>query len=79
MTVGRSFARPTGMLAALRKVPRLYVVLGLVAFLAYLPGSWWGAPTATAPDRKLSWGTDDETPLGVDYQARATIVVFGHT
>lgn len=52
------------MLAALRKVPRLYVVLGLVAFLAYLPGSWWGAPTATAPDRKLSWGTDDETPLG---------------
>jgi hypothetical protein len=52
------------MLAALRKVPRLYAILGLAAFLAYLPGSWWGAPTATAPDRKLSWGTDDETPLG---------------
>jgi 4-amino-4-deoxy-L-arabinose transferase-like glycosyltransferase len=39
-------------------------LVAALALLAYLPGSWWGAPTATAPDRVQSWGVDDETPLG---------------
>lgn len=45
---------------------RIRASLGLVALalLLYLPGFWWGAPHATAPDRKQSWGVDDETPLG---------------
>jgi hypothetical protein len=30
----------------------------------YLPGSCWGLPHATAPDRVQSWGVDDMTPLG---------------
>ncbi|MEQ9495592.1 MAG: glycosyltransferase family 39 protein [Deltaproteobacteria bacterium] len=38
--------------------------VAVAALLAFAPAFWWGAPTATAPDRKLSWGTDDETPLG---------------
>ena len=43
---------------------RLLVVVAALALLAYVPGFWWGAPTATGPDRVQSWGTDDETPLG---------------
>lgn len=38
--------------------------VAVAALVAFTPAFWWGAPTATAPDRKLSWGTDDETPLG---------------
>ena len=41
-----------------------YVLLALLAFIVYFPGSWWGAPHATAPERTQSWGVDDETPLG---------------
>lgn len=36
----------------------------LVAVLAYLPAFWWGAPHATAEDRRKAWGVDDEPPLG---------------
>lgn len=49
---------------ALRKISPWTAGVALVALLVFAPGFWWGAPTATAPDRKLSWGTDDETPLG---------------
>ncbi|MCA9973918.1 MAG: glycosyltransferase family 39 protein [Anaerolineales bacterium] len=52
------------MLKRLPTVSRTVWLLGLFALLAYLPGSWWGAPHATAEERKQSWGVDDETPLG---------------
>lgn len=39
-------------------------LVALIAFLVYVPGFWWGAPRATAPDRVDAWGVDDETPLG---------------
>jgi hypothetical protein len=39
-------------------------LVALIAFLVYVPGFWWGAPRATAPDRVEGWGVDDETPLG---------------
>lgn len=52
------------MFGWLRRIPRSAAVLAVIAFLCYAPGLWWGAPHATAPDRKLTWGTDDETPLG---------------
>lgn len=52
------------MWGALRRIPRAAAVLALLAFVSYAPGLWWGAPHATGPDRKLTWGTDDETPLG---------------
>ena len=39
-------------------------MLALFAFVVYIPGSWWGAPHATSPESKVSWGVDDETPLG---------------
>jgi hypothetical protein len=39
-------------------------VIVLIAVLAYLPGFWWGAPHATAEDRRKAWGVDDEPPLG---------------
>jgi hypothetical protein len=42
----------------------IYALLAVFAFTVYLPGMWWGAPHATAPDRLKSWGVDDETPLG---------------
>ncbi len=42
----------------------VYALLAVFAFAVYLPGMWWGAPQATAPDRIKSWGVDDETPLG---------------
>ncbi len=48
---------------------RLRVIVALVAFVAYLPGFWWGAPTATAADRTNAWGVDDEPPLGPLAQA----------
>ena len=38
--------------------------VGLLAFVLYLPGFWWGAPTATSDQFKRSWGIDDESPLG---------------
>ena len=40
------------------------VAVPCLALALYLPGFWWGAPYATAPDRTHSWGVDDETPLG---------------
>ncbi len=45
-------------------ISRIPVILVVVALAAYVPGFWWGVPHATAPDRKQSWGVDDETPLG---------------
>ncbi len=38
-------------------------MIGGIALALYLPGFWWGAPHATAPDRIRAWGTDDLTPL----------------
>lgn len=55
--------RPTAATARLR------ILVALVAFVAYLPGFWWGAPTATAADRTNAWGVDDEPPLGPLAQA----------
>lgn len=43
---------------------RTRLFIALFACLLYLPGFWWGAPTATSPEFTHSWGTDDETPLG---------------
>lgn len=43
---------------------RTPLLLGLLALCLYLPGSWWGAPFATGPDRIHGWAVDDETPLG---------------
>ena len=40
------------------------LVLGIIAVALLLPGFWWGAPHATAADRKGSWGVDDASPLG---------------
>ncbi len=51
-------------MSRLRRISPAAAGVALAAFVAFAPGFWWGAPTATAPDRKLSWGTDDETPLG---------------
>lgn len=48
----------------LPSVSKTVWTLAIFAFLAYLPGFWWGAPHATDADRKQSWGVDDETPLG---------------
>lgn len=47
----------------LARLPRTPLLLGLIAFGLYMPGFWWGAPHATAPDRVQSWGVDDGTPL----------------
>jgi len=47
----------------LARIPGAALLLGLIAFGLYLPGFWWGAPHATAPDRVQSWGVDDGTPL----------------
>jgi len=41
-----------------------YVLLVILALALYLPGFWWGAPHATAPDRAHSWGVDAPVPLG---------------
>jgi hypothetical protein len=46
------------------RLDRLALAVAALALLTYVPGSWWGAPTATAPDRVQSWGVDDESPLG---------------
>lgn len=43
---------------------RIQVAVFLLALAAYLPGFWWGAPEATAHDRRKAWGVDDEPPLG---------------
>jgi hypothetical protein len=43
---------------------RAPLLLGLLALCLYLPGFWWGAPSATGPDRIHGWAVDDETPLG---------------
>ncbi len=48
----------------LTKPWRPHFIIGLLALAAYLPGFWWGAPHATAPELTHSWGVDDETPLG---------------
>ncbi len=42
----------------------LALVIFSVSILCYLPGFWWGAPQATAPNLTHSWGVDDESPLG---------------
>lgn len=42
----------------------IFVLVAILAFAAYTPGTWWGVPHATAPDRVKPWATDDETPLG---------------
>lgn len=47
----------------LPRIPRTPLLLGVIALGLYLPGFWWGAPHATAPDRVQSWGVDDGTPL----------------
>jgi hypothetical protein len=51
------------MIALLSRIPRSALLLALIALGLYLPGFWWGAPHATAPDRVQSWGVDDGTPL----------------
>lgn len=43
---------------------RVVLLLFVAALLVYLPGSWWGLPSATAADRIQSVGVDDLTPLG---------------
>ncbi len=45
------------------RIDRRALVLALAALLLYAPGSWWGAPTATAEDRVRAWGVDDSAPL----------------
>ena len=52
------------MFPVFHNTPRIALILGLLALVLYAPGFWWGAPHATGPDRKNSWGVDDETPLG---------------
>lgn len=54
---------------ATRGAGRTRLILALIAFLAYAPGFWWGAPHATAADRTNTWGVDDEPPLGPLAQA----------
>ncbi|MEO7963076.1 MAG: glycosyltransferase family 39 protein, partial [Gemmatimonadaceae bacterium] len=60
--VGKGALRPGVMM-------RVRLLVALVAFCAYLPAFWWGAPTATAADRTNAWGVDDEPPLGPLAQA----------
>ncbi len=48
----------------LPRLDRAALLVAAVALIAYLPGFWWGAPTATAADRVLAWGVDDSAPLG---------------
>jgi 4-amino-4-deoxy-L-arabinose transferase-like glycosyltransferase len=52
-----------------RAVGRTRWLLLAIAFLAYTPGFWWGAPHATAADRANAWGVDDEPPMGPLAQA----------
>lgn len=52
-----------------RTVGRTRWILLAIAFLAYAPGFWWGAPHATAADRTNAWGVDDEPPMGPLAQA----------
>jgi hypothetical protein len=52
-----------GLLTRARRFRRHGTVF-LLAVLAYLPAFWWGAPHATAEDRRKAWGVDDEPPLG---------------
>lgn len=52
-----------------QRIGRTRLLLVLLAFLAYAPGFWWGAPHATAADRTNAWGVDDEPPLGPLAQA----------
>jgi hypothetical protein len=54
-------------------VGRTRLAVIAIAFLAYTPGFWWGAPHATAPDRTNAWGVDDEPPLGPLAQAHDII------
>ncbi|MEO6444505.1 MAG: glycosyltransferase family 39 protein [Gemmatimonadaceae bacterium] len=63
-------ARPQGSRTAWwTRIGRTRLTLALLAFLAYAPGFWWGAPHATAADRTNAWGVDDEPPLGPLAQA----------
>lgn len=52
-----------------QRLGRQRLTLLAVAFLAYAPGFWWGAPYASGPDRTNAWGVDDEPPLGPLAQA----------
>ncbi len=47
-----------------RRLSKGALAAGVLAFVLYLPGFWWGAPHATSPQFKRSWGVDDESPLG---------------
>jgi hypothetical protein len=46
------------------RAQKIYLVLGLIALAAYLPGFWWGVPDGASPDRTHSWGVDATMPLG---------------
>jgi Dolichyl-phosphate-mannose-protein mannosyltransferase len=39
-------------------------IVGALALIAYLPGFWWGVPSATAPNRVHSWAVDAPMPVG---------------
>lgn len=64
-----SDARPGGAAAPAHPTrrwtaARIPALLAILALMLYLPGFWWGAPTATGPGRIHGWAVDDETPLG---------------
>jgi hypothetical protein len=62
--------RPLARLARFGRAP---LALAVLAFAAYVPAFWWGAPHATAADRTNAWGVDDEPPLGPLAQAHDII------
>lgn len=59
--------------SAWSSIGRTRLAILALAFLAYTPGFWWGAPHATASDRTNAWGVDDEPPLGPLAQAHDII------
>lgn len=50
-------------------------LLALLAFAVTAPLVGWGAPRANAPDRTLTWATDDPLPLGPLAELHNTFVV----
>ncbi len=52
------------MKSFISRIPRTPALLALLALAIYLPGFWWGAPHATAPDRTHVWAIDAMLPLG---------------
>jgi hypothetical protein len=69
----RAQRQPLANFALLRRVGRVPLALAVLAFAAYVPAFWWGAPYATAADRTNAWGVDDEPPLGPLAQAHDII------